>query len=455
MRRKGTAKSFKRLLGSMVFALALCIASIGSLKVNATEISDNGTEDTDTVDITIDNSNSHIGVRFYSDTTKMDELDAARDFEWIEPGDTQTITVKKDIIARIRLYVQADGYYVPENYVINGATKLNDDNKVNFGWCRAAFEIIANESKTVILPEASVCTHPYADPSVRWGYYDRGDGTHAQCCTLCSVDIPSTIEKHTLEEMTVSEYADWYYDDENFAGIPADEIASRKADLISIIIEDLGVDANTKIKVCKKCEYWEKIENTSTEVPSETPSTTETPTLGTETPTVPQVPATAITTSLKDTNGVLPEGTTIACESVTSGEIYTKATAAIKDKINGLGQFAVMEINLTDASNVQIHELNGYVQVSIPVPSNINVNSGKTIAVYRLEDDGSLTRCQTTVENGVITFSTNHFSTYIVVEEDTIASPKTGDDSYMNNLFFMIILVSSVGLAITVKRKLN
>lgn len=32
------------------------------------------------------------------------------------------------------------------------------------------------------------------------------------------------------------------------------------------------------------------------------------------------------------------------------------------DHLNcGLGQFSVIEINLTDASNTQIHQLNGYV----------------------------------------------------------------------------------------------
>ncbi len=166
--------------------------------------------------------------------------------------------------------------------------------------------------------------------------------------------------------------------------------------------------------------------------------------------TVPETSA-----SLKDTNGVLPAGTTISSASVTSGEVYEKAASVVKEKIKGLGQFAVMEINLTDASNVQIHELNGYVQVSIPVLSNIGVNSGKTIAVYRLEDDGRLTRCQTTVENGVITFLTNHFSTYIVVEEDAIASPKTGDNSYINYIICILILMTGISLMAIAKRKKN
>lgn len=108
---------------------------------------------------------------------------------------------------------------------------------------------------------------------------------------------------------------------------------------------------------------------------------------------------------------------------------------------------------MTDASNTQIHQLNGYIQVSTPVPSNINVNSGKTITVYRLEDDGSLTRCQTTVENGVITFITNHFSTYIIVEEDAVYPPKTGDDSYMNFIVWMMVSIIGLGVAVIAKKK--
>ena len=50
-------------------------------------------------------------------------------------------------------------------------------------------------------------------------------------------------------------------------------------------------------------------------------------------------------------------------------------------------------------ANTQVHQLNGYVQVTVPMPANITVKEGKAIVVYRLEDDGTLTRCDTTVEN--------------------------------------------------------
>lgn len=464
MKRQKKLKGLKKLLGSMAmtFAMVLSVNSIGSLQVSAAETTENettengttdsGMPDSETVSITIDNSVSHLAVRFYPDTNDMDY------FEGIDVGATATYTVPKDSVARIRLYVQADGYCVPENYVIEGASKLMDDDRVNWGWCRAAYTITADTEKTITIPEASVCTHPYADPSVRWGYYDCGNGKHAQACTLCALDIPSTIANHTLSEMTATEYVDWYYNDSNFAGMSEEVIASRKAEFISHITNELGIDANTKMKACTVCEHFEKIEDTSTETPGETPD---------ETPTVPETPsstestssiqaptATSVAASLNDTNGVLSPGITIASVRVMSGDTYEKASTAVRGNISGAGQFAVMEINLTDALNVQIHELNGYVQVSIPVPSNISVGNGKMIAVYRLEDNGTLTHCQTTVENGMITFSTNHFSTYIVVEEDMPTAPKTGEDSHML-LYMMILFMSGIGLIIASKKRLR
>jgi len=114
------------------------------------------------------------------------------------------------------------------------------------------------------------------------------------------------------------------------------------------------------------------------------------------------------------------------------------------------------KINLTDAANTQVHQLNGYVQVSVPMPANITVKEGKAIVVYRLEDDGTLTRCDTTVENGVITFTTNHFSTYIVAEEDVAAvtSPKTEDASAGINLIFCMGILLAGAAAVAMKRKM-
>ena len=161
--------------------------------------------------------------------------------------------------------------------------------------------------------------------------------------------------------------------------------------------------------------------------------------------------STTVSASLKDPNGVLPEGVGIApVTSITSGTVYDNAAAAAKAKIRGLSAFAVLDIKLTDAS---IHELNGYVEVTIQVPGNLTVGDGKTIAVYRLEEDGTtLTRCESSVANGMITFTTNHFSTYIVA--NVPASPKMGETSNSMNVVYLILLMAGIGSVLVVKRRM-
>lgn len=481
-------KMMKAFAVCVALALVFCMIPVGS--VYATEAgtgneSGNGSENGEnggtpgkddqvnnkdskkTVQVTIDNTNSHLAVRFYKDTTNIDE----KVFEGFDPGQTSDpIEVKEGATARIRLYVQADGHCVPDGYSIDGATRLTNDSQVNNRRCRAAFEItIKGDEKgemKISIPEAPVCTHPYADPTVRWGYYNYGEGKHIQACTLCAADIPDTLSEHTFKEMTPAEYADWYYNDSNFAGNSAEWIAEQKANLSRIWCENLGITADTKAKFCTICEYAEKLptqETTSTDNKTDTSTSSSTssqpaptPAPAVQQPAAVETPVSQpVTAALADAEGVLPTGAVIVAATVSSGAAYEKAVEVIKAQVSGLGEYSVMEINLTDAANTQVHQLNGYVQVTVPMPANITVKEGKAIVVYRLEDDGTLTRCDTTVENGVITFKTNHFSTYIVAEEDVTAvtSPKTEDVSAGINLIFCMGILLAGAAAVAVKRK--
>lgn len=465
-------KMMKAFAVCIALALVFCMIPEGS--VYATEA---GTEQT--VTVTIDNTNSHLAVRFYPDTTKVDELDKTNTgYTVIDPGKTSDpISVKEGTTVRMRIYIQGDGYRVPDKYSIKGAQEATNDSTVNFRWCRAAFDMTVNADTTITIPEGEVCKHPYVDPSVRWGYYNCGDGKHVQNCTLCDLDMPETLGAHTLKEMTPAEYADWYYNDSNFDGKDEQWKAEQKANLSRRWCDKLGITADTKARFCTLCEYGEKIadadnsgsgNNSSTdssnsssssstsssqpaEAPAPTPAPTPTPAPAAEVPAIQPVAA-----GLADASGVLPEGAVIVAATVSSGATYEKAVEVIKAQVSGLGEYSVMEINLTDATNTQVHQLNGYVQVTVPMPANITVKEGKAIVVYRLEDDGTLTRCDTTVENGVITFKTNHFSTYIVAEEDVTAvtSPKTEDVSAGINLIFCMGILLAGAAAVAVKRKM-
>ena len=50
------------------------------------------------------------------------------------------------------------------------------------------------------------------------------------------------------------------------------------------------------------------------------------------------------------------------------------------------------------------------IKVTLPIPEGLEVSADKTIVVYRVNDDGTLVKCNTTVENGKVIFETDHFS---------------------------------------------
>lgn len=469
-------KMMKAFAVCVALALVFCMVPMGSVYAtetgaeNTRNVSDDGgngdnpspSEEAKTVHITIDNTDSHVGVRFYPDTNQDD-------FEFIDQNEQKTYDVVTGTKARIRVYIQANGYYIPQDYHIDDVEKLENDSKVGFGWCRAAFEVTADQDKTIKITEAKVCpeNHSTIQPNLRWGYGDLGDGTHAAFCETCDTVLDHTVGKHEYMKMTLAEYVNWYYTDgDYYAGAdPEKDLAPMMKSKLEYYETQEGLTADTVANFCKICGAVEKLpaqdtpaadnktdtstsSGTTTSQPAQTPATQQTTA---ETP-VSQ----PVTAALADTNGVLPTGATIAAATVTSGAVYEKAVEVIKAQVSGLGEYSVMEINLTDATNTQVHQLNGYVQVSVPMPANITVKEGKAIVVYRLEDDGTLTRCDTTVENGVITFKTNHFSTYIVAEEDVTAvtSPKTEDVSASMNLILCMGILLTGAAAIAVKRKM-
>ena len=74
-----------------------------------------------------------------------------------------------------------------------------------------------------------------------------------------------------------------------------------------------------------------------------------------------------------------------------------------------------MELNLFDDKNLALHQLDGYVNVTVPLPDGVAETA--KLVVYRLEEDGSLTACETEISDGALTFQTNHFSTFVVMQE--------------------------------------
>jgi hypothetical protein len=92
----------------------------------------------------------------------------------------------------------------------------------------------------------------------------------------------------------------------------------------------------------------------------------------------------------------------------------------------------------------------GKVTVSVPfaIPAG---KKAADFAVAYVADNGKVTAMPTTYQNGVISFETTHFSSYIIAEKATLpnSNPKTGDVMLMP----VVMLVSLLGLAICLTKR--
>lgn len=169
---------------------------------------------------------------------------------------------------------------------------------------------------------------------------------------------------------------------------------------------------------------------------------------------------------IDNSNSVLPVGTVLQSAKQESGEAYTNAETIVKTNVTNLGNYAVYELDLTDGNGAEIHQLNGKVSVTMDIPFTMAENS--TLKVYRV-DNGTLVNCPATVSNGKVTFETDHFSTYIFVEETAtvvapeptpeqppVTAPQTGDTSSITTcILLMIAGVSLCGIVVFEKKYRN
>lgn len=180
---------------------------------------------------------------------------------------------------------------------------------------------------------------------------------------------------------------------------------------------------------------------------------------------------TATNIKLDTTADIVPSGTKIVVEKVTTGASYNVVVTALG---NAVSKFELYDISLKN-NNATIQP-NGKVKVSIPVPSGYDTSK---IIVFYVADNGTKTKYDTTVKDGYVIFETDHFSNYVVAEETTTTessntsettsdttstegtnttntthkldnTPKTGEETNFTSIVtVMISVLSAIGLAIT------
>ena len=148
---------------------------------------------------------------------------------------------------------------------------------------------------------------------------------------------------------------------------------------------------------------------------------------------------------------VMPEGVQIFVEQMsTECSNYKKAQTAVGAR-SDVQKFLVYDIDLKNSAGAEFHQMDGYVNVTMPLPTELK--DAVRVTVYRMEEDGHLVKCATAVKGGYITFSTNHFSTFVFVHEGVNGAPKTSDENEMRLCLAMLLLLAGVAIVNIAKKK--
>ena len=146
-----------------------------------------------------------------------------------------------------------------------------------------------------------------------------------------------------------------------------------------------------------------------------------------------------VTTNKSD----VPLDTEVTAKPVTSDNI---------EKVLGTDNYKAYDISLfSNAKNAAITKLeNGKFLVSIPVG---NWMEGKEITVYYINSNNEKEEHVAAVKDGIVSFETDHFSTYIVSEKiventNTTPNPNTGD-----NILIVVatLMISMAGVVVTIR----
>lgn len=162
-------------------------------------------------------------------------------------------------------------------------------------------------------------------------------------------------------------------------------------------------------------------------------------------------------------SNVVPENTVLETKEVKEEKTVNTVKESLKEVSN---KFVTYDITLK-SNNVAIQP-NGKVKISIPIPSDFDKTK---LSVYRVAEDGIKTKYDTKVEGNYATIETDHFSTYVLAENNVVTNnedtstkqettkgekdntPKTGT---IESIYFIlpITIVSAIGI-VAFRRKLT
>ena len=116
--------------------------------------------------------------------------------------------------------------------------------------------------------------------------------------------------------------------------------------------------------------------------------------------------------------GIVPQGAILAQYEVKEdSQTYEVAKTILGLRVPNATLAKVLDFNLSAKTGTLIHQLDGRVAISFDIPANFTVPAGYVPRVYRFNDNGTVTACETILDKGKVVFGTDHFSTFALVLE--------------------------------------
>ena len=204
-------------------------------------------------------------------------------------------------------------------------------------------------------------------------------------------------------------------------------------------------EAKTKADTSAGCYVFfvcDNAEVTVTQVTGSNAGSSETTTTKAPAETTTEAPTSSIKTedgkvTLGYEGTIVAEGTKLESTAIESGDVFEAAKKVVETKFKAGQKFVAYDFSLKK-DDVAVTQLDGKVKVTVDAP--FTPEAGNTIVVYRVDGE-NLVKCDTVLKDGKVTFTTDHFSTYVFVQEEATL---TGDMTSVALLVAVAVLAGAV-----------
>ena len=125
-----------------------------------------------------------------------------------------------------------------------------------------------------------------------------------------------------------------------------------------------------------------------------------------------------------DTN-VIPSNTILEAKEIKVEKILNVVKESLKEISN-----KYISYDITLKSNGVAIQPNGKVKISIPIPIDFDKTK---LSIFRIADDGTKIKYDTKVENNFATIETDHFSTYVLAENNVVINNDNTEKNEQEN----------------------